>query len=91
MTVLEFKKMVNDIPAADDNCLVLMSVKTDLLGIFAFEVVCPGVSGMVELGECPPYMKEQDIFEGKPARVLLIAPHSMHDEEEHEPTSDKLN
>lgn len=82
MTVREFKKMVAEIDAADDDCEVLMPMDSPMPGMFAFEGVCPGVSGMIELGACPEWLIANDANNGKPMRALLIAPHSFHDDDD---------
>lgn len=91
MTVREYKKMIAEIDPVDDDCIVLMTTKTDLPGVFAFEGVCQGVSGMVELGPTPDYMPEDSRGSSSKElmRVLLIAPHSYHDDEEDMHVNDK--
>lgn len=91
MTVREFKNMVAAIDPADDDCIVVTPMKTDLPGIFAFEGVCPGVSGMVDFGPSPDWIQSFDSNNGQPMRALLIAPHSFHDEDEHEPLNAQVN
>lgn len=91
MTVREYKKIIAAIDEADDDCLVITPVPTDLPGIFAFESVCPGISGMIELGPSPDWIAGSDANNGKPMRALLVAPHSYHDEGEHENIQEKLN
>lgn len=80
MTVREFKEMIAAIDASDDDCMVLAPMATDLPGVFAFEGVCPGVTGMIELGPAPQWIHGNDINLDKPIRALLIAPHSYHDD-----------
>lgn len=90
MTVREYKKMIAEIDACDDDCIVLMPKQTDLPG-FAFEGVCPSISGMIELGPCPEWADNDAENAGKPIRALLIAPHSFHGEDEHADTQKALN
>lgn len=89
MTVKELRELLNNISSEDDNCEVVMPMQTNLPGIFAFEGVCSGVTEMIIFGPCPTYIENNNGREGM--RALLIAPHSYHDEDQHERTQEILN
>lgn len=84
MTVRELKKLINSIVEDDLDCECIMPIISDIPGMHAFEGVCSGVTEMMTLGPPPEFVgAENDVFpEG--TRVLLIAPHSFHEENEHE-------
>lgn len=89
MTVIELLNLLLEIDPADHNCVVVMPIRTDLPGVFAFEGVCPAVTEMITIGPVPEYM-EQDSRPGDPQqefRALLIAPHSLHEPNEHGDTN----
>jgi hypothetical protein len=66
------------------DCQVVMPFKTDMPGMFAFEGVCPGVSGMIEIGPSPNFMDDHREDKTQEMRAFLVAPHSMHDECHHD-------
>lgn len=80
MTVREMKALINAIAPEDDDCIVLTPISTDLPGVFAFEQVCPGVTGMVMLGPSPGLYTGNPMNHDKEIRALIIAPHSFHED-----------
>jgi len=83
MTVRQLRDYLNTLPESDMDCECVLPMESPIHGMFAFQGVCPGVTEMIELGPVPEYIKD---LEGLPQqenqRVLLIAGHSFHDEEE---------
>lgn len=90
MTVRWLKDYLNSLPEADLDCQVITPMRSALLGIFAFEDVCPGVTEMIELGEVPEFVGEST-DQVPNQRCLLIAGHSFHEERDNDDNEGKNN
>lgn len=94
MTLRDLQQMIEEAVKEDPanlDCMVVLPKETHIPGLYGFEDVCPGISGMIEVGESPAYMDDaRKENKDKPMFVFLIAPHSMHDDSAHETEKQKL-
>lgn len=69
----------------DMNCIVVTPFKTDIPGMFGFEGACPAVTEMITIGEAPQWIDDiRGTDKAQEMRAFLVAPHSFHDETEHD-------
>lgn len=91
LTVRQLRDYLNTLTEERDlDAICVLPVKTDMNHIFAFEEVCPEVTEMIDLGPAPVYLPDGRQDGTAEMRVLLIAPHSFHENEE-EHTKQALN
>jgi hypothetical protein len=79
MLVKELKELLADVP---DDMKVFVPVEGGIPAMFAFEEACPSISGVIQFG--PPPVAFAPMEKNAPKEGFLIAPHSFHNEEEHE-------
>lgn len=88
MTLRELNEMVQEAIKEDPanlDCEVVIPKETDIPGMFGFQDACPGISGMITVGPAPEYMDDaRKDNKHEEMRCFLIAPHSMHGDDEHE-------
>ena len=83
LTIRMLEQLCHDVPddMKDLPVIVPSSHKPTIPGAFAFEEVCPGISGLIGLGPSFEFIEQDEVYKNL-RHAFLIAPHSFHENED---------